>query len=88
MKLISSFYLYIQYQLREIRQTLFAGNGEIDFNEFLDMMAKRHHSVNPEEELKEAFKVCLKRPVFLKENTTKRIPVYVFWILFQELPLI
>ena len=32
------------------------GNGEIDFPEFLTMMAKKHQ-VDPEQELREAFRV-------------------------------
>jgi Ca2+-binding EF-hand superfamily protein len=42
----------------------FTGNGEIDFDEFLEMMSKRQH-INPEEELREAFKV--KYPLILKQ---------------------
>ena len=34
------------------------GNGVIDFQEFLSMMSKKHND-NPEDELKEAFKVTL-----------------------------
>ena len=36
----------------------FTGNGAIDFDEFLHMMAKKHaECYDPEEELKEAFQV-------------------------------
>ena len=37
--------------------TLFAGNGTIDFPEFLQMMAKKMKEGDSEEELREAFKV-------------------------------
>ena len=33
------------------------GNGTIDFPEFLTMMARKMHNIDPEQELKEAFKV-------------------------------
>jgi len=33
------------------------GNGEIDFTEFLQLMAKRMTDIDPQEELKEAFRV-------------------------------
>jgi Ca2+-binding EF-hand superfamily protein len=36
---------------------LFIGKGLIDFNEFLQMMAKRADGYNEEDELREAFRV-------------------------------
>lgn len=41
----------------------FPGNGEIDFQEFLLMMAKKMNAVDSEQEIREAFKV------FDKEGT-------------------
>jgi len=35
------------------------GNGTIDFPEFLTMMARKMKDTDSEEEIKEAFKVCL-----------------------------
>ena len=34
-----------------------SGNGTIDFDEFLDMMAKKMKETDSEEELREAFRV-------------------------------
>ena len=36
---------------------LFAGNGTIDFKEFLEMMARKMKETDTEEEIREAFKV-------------------------------
>ena len=36
---------------------LFTGNGNIDFSEFLEMMAKKGKTRDMEEEIKEAFRV-------------------------------
>ena len=35
----------------------FAGNGEVDFNEFLVLMKKQMKNMDPEDELKELFQV-------------------------------
>ena len=35
---------------------IFSGNNEIDFDEFLTMMAKKIQSLSGEDEIKEAFK--------------------------------
>ena len=35
----------------------YAGNGTIDFDEFLNMMAKKMKETDSEEELREAFRV-------------------------------
>lgn len=35
----------------------FLGNGEIDFDEFLSMMAKKMKETDSEDEIREAFKV-------------------------------
>ncbi len=42
---------------QSINQSLFAGNGEIDFEEFLTMMAKKMREADSEEEVREAFRV-------------------------------
>jgi len=36
---------------------VFSGNGTIDFDEFLNMMAKKMKETDSEEELREAFRV-------------------------------
>lgn len=38
------------------------GNGTIDFNEFLDMMAKKFQSADSEEEIRQAFQVIQLAP--------------------------
>ena len=39
------------------RNVIYSGNGTIDFEEFLDMMARKLRETDTEEELREAFKV-------------------------------
>lgn len=52
-----------QIQFGEHFFPIFLGNGEIDFQEFLLMMAKKMNAVDSEQEIREAFKV------FDKEGT-------------------
>ena len=40
-----------------LRRSVFEGNGTIDFEEFLHMMARKMKDTDSEEELREAFRV-------------------------------
>ena len=58
------------------------GNGVIDFQEFLSMMSKKQND-NPEDELKEAFKVTLTSWLHLNITFNKISVIEVYNILYN-----
>lgn len=63
---MAAYYIFILLHIRDVHYFLsvrdlnlssFTGNGEIDFEEFLQMMSKKIKETDTEEEIKDAFRV-------------------------------
>ena len=60
-----------------IREVDIDGNGEIDFDEFLTMMAKKLKETDLEEDIREAFRVF--------DNKNTGYVTYLFWYLSYKI---
>ena len=67
---------------------MFSGNGEIDFEEFLEMMAGKMHAPTIDDEIQEAFKIFDRQSKgYITKNDSRSVHSWL-WLCILRLPRI